>query len=64
MNKIERAIYDCKLYIEELEREKLIVSAELNTYRKQLGLLEAIKNDKSIPDCTMPKDPWLSSKID
>lgn len=49
MNKIERAIYDCKLHINALERDVLILSTELKAYKKQLDALETIEYDKSIP---------------
>ncbi len=49
MNKIERAIYDCKLHINALERDMLILSTELKTFKKQLDALESIEYDKSIP---------------
>jgi hypothetical protein len=49
MNKIERAIYDCKLHINALERDVLVLSTELKAYKKQLDALEAIEYDKSIP---------------
>jgi hypothetical protein len=49
MNKIERAIYDCKLHINTLERDVLVLSTELKAYKKQLDALESIEYDKSIP---------------
>lgn len=49
MNKIERAIYDCKLHINALERDMLVLSTELKTFKKQLDTLEMIEHDKSIP---------------
>ena len=56
MNKIERAIADCKQHIKHLENEKTLIYAELNAYRKQLDNLEAIERNKSIPhDNTMDK---------
>lgn len=49
MNKIERAIYDTKLHISNLERDELILSTELKAFKKQLNALEAIEWDKTIP---------------
>ena len=49
MNKIERAIADCKAHIKHLETEKTLIYAELNAYKKQLDNLEAIERNKSIP---------------
>lgn len=49
MNKIERAIFDCKQHIKHLETEKTLIYAELNAYKKQLDNLEAIERNKSIP---------------
>lgn len=49
MNKIERAIYDCKLHINIIETDILILSTELKAYKKQLDTLENIECDKSIP---------------
>lgn len=56
MNKIQRAISDCKQHIKNLETEKTLIYAELNAFRKQLDNLEAIERNKSIPhDDTMNK---------
>jgi hypothetical protein len=55
MNKIERAIYDCKLHIGSLEKDRLILTAELSAFKKQLEALEAINNNKSIPHHEMDK---------
>lgn len=49
MNKIERAIADCKTHIKHLETEKTLIYVELNAYKKQLDNLEAIERNKSIP---------------
>ena len=49
MNKIERAIYDTKLHIANLERENLIIESKLKAYKDQLLVLENIADDKSIP---------------
>ncbi len=48
MNKIERAIADCKEHIKNLQTEKMILDAELNAYRKQLDNLERIEANKHI----------------
>ena len=49
MNKIERAIYDLKLHIKNLEADRMIIVAELNAFKKQLDALESIERNKSIP---------------
>jgi len=49
MNKIERAIYDIKLHIENLRKDRMILIAEINAYEKQLEVLESIERNKSIP---------------
>jgi hypothetical protein len=48
MNKIERAIYDTKLYIKEAERKILIANTELNSLKEQLKTLEVIQDDHTI----------------
>ena len=49
MNKIERAIADCKQHIKNIENGKMILMAELDAYKKNLDNLEAIERNKSIP---------------
>ena len=49
MNKIERAIADCKEHIKFLENERMILMAELDAYKKQLNNLERIEGNKNIP---------------
>lgn len=49
MNKIERAIADCKEHIKTLENERMILMAELDAYKKQLNNLERIEGNKNIP---------------
>lgn len=49
MNKIERAIYDVKLHLDNLKQERMILIAEINAYEKQLKTLELINENKSIP---------------
>jgi hypothetical protein len=48
MNKIERAIYDTKLQISNLEREILILNSKLKAYTEQLYTLENIRDNKQI----------------
>jgi regulator of replication initiation timing len=56
MNKIQRAISDCKQHIKNLETERMILMAEMDAYKKQLDNLEAIERNKGIPhdDCHKP----------
>lgn len=49
MNKIELAIYDTKLHLEKLRKDRMILTAEINAYEKQLDALEAINYNPSIP---------------
>lgn len=49
MNKIERAIYDTKLYINKLEQDRMVLIAKINAYKEHLDTLETIARDKSIP---------------
>jgi hypothetical protein len=48
MNKIERAVYDAKLHIDNLEREILILNSKLKAYTEQLYALEGIRDNKQI----------------
>ncbi len=48
MNKIEKAIADCKEHIKNLQTEKLILEAELTAFKKQLDNLEHIESNKHI----------------
>lgn len=57
MNKIERAIFDCKEHIKNLQSEKLILEAELTAFKKQLDNLERIEWNKSIPHHESLKTP-------
>jgi hypothetical protein len=52
MNKIEEAISDCKLNLENLYRERIILLAKIKTYQDSLATLEkALKlKDDSIPN--------------
>jgi len=52
MNKIERAIYDVKLFIQAKEQEILICKTELKVYQSYLRTLECIEIDTSIPHQT------------
>jgi hypothetical protein len=49
MNKIERAIYDTKLRLEDLKRRRMLLIAEINSFEEHLQTLESIERDKSIP---------------
>lgn len=49
MNKIDRAIADCKLLIKSLESDRMIIMAKLEAYKEQLKILESIESNKSIP---------------
>lgn len=51
MNKIERAIADTKLHIDNLRRDRMILIAEIEAFEKQLSALESIERNKSIPHC-------------
>jgi len=55
MNKIERAIYDVKLRIENKERQLLIAQTELKSLEDQLKTLENIYDDHSILNEIQPK---------
>jgi hypothetical protein len=62
MNKIERAIYDCNLHIKNLEQDRIILTAELSAFKKQLSALEAIRDNKSIPHHEMMDKPVKENK--
>jgi hypothetical protein len=49
MNKIERAIADTKLHIDNLRKDRMILIAEIEAFEKQLSALESIERNKSIP---------------
>jgi hypothetical protein len=51
MNKIERAIADTKLHIDNLRKDRMILIAEIDAFEKQLSALESIERNKSIPHC-------------
>ncbi len=55
MNKIERAIYDTKLRLDELRRQRTTLMAEINAYEEHIRTLESINNNKSIPHHEMDK---------
>lgn len=59
MNKIERAIYDVKLFIKEKERQLLICQTEHKSLIEQLKTLEAIQDDKAIPYETFKSEQHL-----
>jgi hypothetical protein len=73
MNKIERAIADTKLHIDNLRRDRMILIAEIEAFEKQLSALESIERNKSIPHSnpkiivdneTILKERWEAWKID
>jgi len=61
MNKIEFAIRDCEEHIKNLQNEKMILNAELDAFKKQLGNLERIRDNKSIPHDDQHKPKTLTS---
>ena len=62
MNKIERAIYDTKLHINNLEEQNRILIAKISAYKDQLNVLENIKDDKSIPHHELFDKPVNANK--
>jgi hypothetical protein len=73
MNKIERAIADTKLHIDNLRRDRMILIAEIEAFEKQLSALESIERNKLIPHSnpqvvvdneTILNERWESWKID
>jgi hypothetical protein len=50
MNKIERAIYDTKLYIKDAELKLQLLHKEIAVRKEHLDTLEAIERDKLIPN--------------
>lgn len=55
MNKIERAICDIKLKLEDLRRERIILIAEINIIESVIENLERIEKNNSIPYEKMEK---------
>jgi len=49
MNKIEIAIRDIKTHLDNLQKDKIILNAEISAFQKQLDALECIERNKSIP---------------
>ena len=49
MNKIERAISDTKQHLSHLQKDKIILNAEISAFQCQLDALEAIERNHSIP---------------
>jgi len=49
MNKIERAISDIKNHLSNLQKDKIILNAEISAFQYQLDALEAIERNHSIP---------------
>ena len=64
MNKIEYAIRDCEEHINNLQNEKMILNAELDAFKKQLGSLERIRDNKSIPHDDQHKPVTLTTSAD
>jgi hypothetical protein len=64
MNKIEFAIRDCEEHIKNLQNEKMILNAELDAFKKQLGNLERIRDNKSIPHDDQHKPVTLTTSVD
>ena len=73
MNKIEIAIRDIKTHLDNLQKDKIILNAEISAFQKQLDALESIERNKSIPHChpqivvdneTILKERWEAWKID
>jgi len=61
MNKIERAIYDTKLHLDNLKQDRMIIMAEIQAYEKQLDTLNAINNNKSIPHIESDKPVQITT---
>ena len=49
MNKIERAIYDAKIHIKNLEKDRIIIETKIDAFNSMLTNLESIESSKSIP---------------
>ena len=49
MNKIQRAIYNAKSKLEELKRQMIELTADINAYEDHIEALERIERDNSIP---------------
>jgi len=49
MNKIERAIYDAKIHIKDLEKDRLIIETKIDAFNSMLTNLESIESSTSIP---------------
>jgi len=64
MNKIEFAIRDCEEHIKNLQNEKMILNAELDAFKKQLGILERIRDNKHIPHDDQHKPVTLATSVD
>jgi len=64
MNKIEFAIKDCEEHIKNLQNEKMILNAELDAFKKQLGNLERIRDNKHIPHDDQHKPVTLTASVD
>ena len=64
MNKIEFAIRDCEEHIKNLQNEKMILNAELDAFKKQLGNLERIRDNKSIPHDEQHRPITLTTSVE
>lgn len=50
MNKIETAIADTELRLDNLYKDQLIIRAQINTLEEQLKMLKLVKHNNSIPN--------------
>ncbi|MFY8161635.1 MAG: hypothetical protein ACOVNU_09925 [Candidatus Kapaibacteriota bacterium] len=64
MNKIERAIYDTKLHLDNLVQNKIVLAAEISAFQKQLNALQSINENKSIPHIEVEPKSIKTSKTD
>lgn len=55
MNKIEKAISDCKLKLENLRRERVIIISQIEVLEDELANLQAIQRNNGIPNDTQHK---------
>lgn len=56
MNKIERAIYDAEVYLNEAERKSMLLLREIEVRKAGLESLRAIRDAKDIPHEEKPKN--------
>ena len=50
MNKIEAAIKDCKLHLQNLYQDRMVLFAKIEAYQEIQKSLEAILKDENIPN--------------